>query len=353
MAKTKNTVADLTQNILPLIILKLMLEKTDEDHRMNIGEIGDLLEKRIGKPFDKKTVRKNLLELSNFLDTAGFGFTLSFDEASDRYTIDGDIQKIRKKWHIERDMTDEELQIVILSLYSLKNLSAKRTNDIVKKLTALSSDYFSSQALALEAVKQKNVRVENTLMNTTLLVKAKNERAVISFKHGKFDVRTKKFVNRGEVFKASVYYIVVDGSRIYAILHRHNGAKAAIENLRVDRMLDLRFENDEEFIPIETVDKNFSLNSHIQNGLMMFCGEYINTVFEADDSILPQVVDYFGKNVVINNENGTNTVRAKVNFKAMKLWALENLENSRVLEPEELVSDIRATIKNAQKKYAK
>lgn len=351
MAKTKNTVANFSQNILPLVILKLLLERTDCEHRLNIGEIGELLEKRIGKSFDKKTIRKNLLELSSFLDTAGFGFILNFDEFNDRYTIDGDIQKIRKRWHIERDMTEEELQIVILSLYSLKNLSAKRTNDIVKKLTALSGDYFNSQSFEIDAIKQKNGGVDSTLINTTLLLKAKNEKVVVSFKHGKFDYRTKRFVNRGEVFKASVYYLVVDGSRIYAILHRHNGAKASIENLRVDRMLDLCFENEEEFIPLKVVNKDFSLKSHIENGLMMFCGDYINTLFEVDDSILPQVVDYFGKNVVIIKEKGINLVRAKVNFQAMKLWALENLENAKVLEPKELASEIKFAIKNAKKKY--
>lgn len=353
MAKTKNTVADLTQNIVPLVILKLLIEKTDEEHRLNIGEIGYLLERRTGKHFDKKTIRRNLLELSDFLDKSDLGFTINFDESADRYTIDGDIQKIRKGWHIERDMTAEELQIVILSLYSLKNLSAKRTNDIVKKLTALSGDYFNSKALELEAIKQKNGGVENTLINTALLVQAKNEKVVVSFKHGRFDARTKRFVNRGEAFKASVYYIVVDGSRLYAVLHRHNGAKAEIENLRVDRMLDLRFEDKEAFIPLNAVDKDFSLKNHIQNGLMMFCGEYINTVFEADDCILPQVIDYFGRNVSITNENNINIVRAKVNFQAMKLWALENLENARILEPKSLVSEIKAVINAAQSKYEK
>ena len=84
----------------------------------------------------------------------------------------------------------------------------------------------------------------------------------------------------------------------------------------------------------------------------MFGGECGTVVFRAKKKILNDVIDWFGKDVRFFEETEDEiSVSVRVNYQAMKYWAMQYASFVTVTSPPSLVDEIRATIAAAAEKY--
>lgn len=101
------------KKMLNLLILKVLQEHSDGDHRLTQGEIIRLLHLQYGITCDRRSVRSNIQSLQDM------GY---------------DIATHGGCWLVERDFDDAELRILIDSVLFSRTLSTAQARRLVEKL---------------------------------------------------------------------------------------------------------------------------------------------------------------------------------------------------------------------------
>lgn len=120
-------------------ILDILKKYTDMDHRLTQAEIVDILKKEYCMVVDRKTVKRNLLNLLD-LD-CGIDYTeiIRTDEKGNDTSICTD-------WYIQREFTDAELRLLIDSLLFSKNTPYKQCKELIEKLKCIATVNVNKQA---------------------------------------------------------------------------------------------------------------------------------------------------------------------------------------------------------------
>ncbi len=85
----------------------------------------------------------------------------------------------------------------------------------------------------------------------------------------------------------------------------------------------------------------------------MFGGETETYTIQCDNSIINDVVDRFGDDIIIiDSDDETFTAVVKATTLGMRLWAIHYIEKCKVIEPEWLVNEVVEAIKKAMKNYS-
>ena len=86
--------------------------------------------------------------------------------------------------------------------------------------------------------------------------------------------------------------------------------------------------------------------------IYMFSGESGLVTFRAKKYLLNDIIDWFGGGVTFINETEEEVdVRVRVNYSAMRRWALQYALHTRILSPESLVEQVKNDIKEAYENY--
>ena len=84
----------------------------------------------------------------------------------------------------------------------------------------------------------------------------------------------------------------------------------------------------------------------------MFGGDVITAKIELlNDDAITFVVDWFGNNAKIYEDNNKIFANIKSNDNAFFFWALQYQEHIKVLSPEKMVTKIVNTLEDSIKKY--
>ena len=85
----------------------------------------------------------------------------------------------------------------------------------------------------------------------------------------------------------------------------------------------------------------------------MFSGKSTRVLFRAKLSAVDQIIDWFGSDVIFENETDTTVdVSVRVNENAMFCWLLQYGMSCEVLDPPSLRAKVRDAVNDMAKKYA-
>ena len=118
-------------------ILDILKRYTDEDHQLSQKEIGEILEREYDMKADRKSIRRNLLDLIDL------GYDVGCSQ-SVRVKSDGEEEPLLTDWYLNREFTDGELRLLIDSLLFSKHIPYSQCRELAEKLEGLSSRYFLS-----------------------------------------------------------------------------------------------------------------------------------------------------------------------------------------------------------------
>lgn len=97
----------------------------------------------------------------------------------------------------------------------------------------------------------------------------------------------------------------------------------------------------------------FNLSKHIAEHVYMYGGESVRTTIKCSQSLIGELVDWFGKSFrIVNNKDGEVTICVKCNEQSLFYWALQYGICAEVIEPKELRSRIREVVEGMSRKYA-
>lgn len=301
-----------------LYIMKILMEKTDENHAMTVNEIIKELEK-YGIKAERKSIYSDIDLLSDF------GLDIICEKG-----------KANKYFIGSRDFELPELKLLVDAVQSAKFITNKKSKELIKKIEKLTSIYEAKelhrQVVVANQVKTTN---ESIYYNVDKIYKAILQNKQIRFKY--FDYNLDKqieYKRGGEWYYASPYALTWSDENYYMIAYyeRYNG----LSNFRVDRMNTIEI-IDEKRIMCED-NKNFNLADYSKKIFRMFSGEIEKVKIQFDNSLINVVIDKFGKDVVIHKQSDDHfTITVDVIATDTFLgWLFMFGDKVKILKPEKL-----------------
>ena len=151
--------------------------------------------------------------------------------------------------------------------------------------------------------------------------------------------------------RVSPYQLILHNQRYY-LMARHEGFET-MNFYRLDRITDMQIVNKllKNIREIEGYKSGIDYKK-ISSGLpYMFTDklEYIELL--TDESVLDQVIDWFGTEVKIESEGDKYKVSLLASPAAMEYWALQYVKSVQILAPKALREQIKETLKNGVSLY--
>ena len=122
------------KKVLIINILDILKKYSDQEHRLSQKDIETILERDYSMKADRKSIKRNLMDLIDF------GYDIGYTEI-ERNGKNGDAT-ILTDWYFERDFTDAELRLLIDSILLSKSIPTNQCKELIEKLKGLSNNYF-------------------------------------------------------------------------------------------------------------------------------------------------------------------------------------------------------------------
>ena len=258
---------------------RIMTQMTDDEHFLTMPEIQAELAK-----YDVSADRKSLYDDMEALRVLG---------------IDVIGEKVGKNfyYHVGKKQFDiAELKLLVDAIQSSKFITEKKSNELIKKLTEMASDYEASQ-LKRQVVVQGRVKTMNESIYYIVddLHKAIAENKQISFSYMRWNLEKKMEPRKEKPYVVSPWALTWDDENYYMIAYDAEAGK--IKHYRVDKMknirvLEKRREGREDF-------KDFNLADYAKMNFGMFGGEKTKVKLEFDNVMVGVMIDRFGKDITI------------------------------------------------------
>ncbi len=342
------------KKLLIMNILDILKRYTDENHRLSQKEIVEILKNEYNMTADRKSVKRNIMNLIDF------GYDINYSESLRMIpSKDGGMEEsyILSDFYLEREFTDSELRLLIDGLIFSKHIPYSQCKELVSKLSGLSNQYFKARVKHISTMPDNSPQNKELFYNIDIIDEAISKHRQISFSYVSYGVdkklHTESFEDKcKKVYTVNPYQIAATNGRYYLICNYDRYDDVA--NVRLDRISDIKI-LDTPAKPqskVPEIKNGFNLPKHMAEHIYMFAGESVPVTFRAKKYIVADIIDWFGKDVEFYDETDDElTVRTTVNENAMRAWGLQYARHITVLTPQSLVDAIKADLKTAMGNY--
>ena len=312
-------------------ILQIFQKYSNREHPLKQEDIAKYLDSDYGIVIERKAISRNI----SLLREAGF-----------------EIESCRAGSYLdERDFTDAELRILIDGVLSSKHIAARYSRDLIDKLCSLSSQYFRSHVKHVYSVSQWD-KTENQALfyNIEVVDEAIEQKKQICFDYNKYGVDKK--LHKTRTHHASPYQLILHNQHYY--LMARNEYWKNIAYYRLDKITNMTMTED-RLVPITEIEgyQNGIDYKEISTALpYMYTDKPEWVEFIAEDYIIDQIIDWFGKDIRIS-KHGEKQLKISVNASpmAMEHWAMQYAGYVTVTSPQTLVETIKKRLRNAAERY--
>ncbi len=315
-------------------LMKIMAEKTDDEHSLTMPQILEELEK-----YEVSAERKSIYE--DFKDMSKLGIDI-IKEQRGRETF----------YHIAgREFELAEVKLLIDAVQSAKFITQKKSKSLISKVKNFVSEHQAKQ-LQRQIVINDRVKTmnESVYYNVDDIHTAINQNRKIKFKYYKWDI-DKKLVERhgGSYFVVSPWALLWDDENYYMIAFDDWDNK--IKHYRVDKMMYIEVGNDERAGKEEF--KNFDMAKYSKATFGMYHGEKTKVCIKFANHMCGVFIDRFGKDTLFRkiDENHSELI-ADINVSPQFFGWIFSLGNDvEIVSPKEVVNELREYTKKFIMKY--
>ena len=315
-------------------LMKIMAEKTDDEHSLTMTQILEELEK-----YEVSAERKSIYE--DFKDMSKLGIDV-IKEQRGRETF----------YHIAgREFELAEVKLLIDAVQSAKFITQKKSKSLISKVKNFVSEHQAKQ-LQRQIVINDRVKTmnESVYYNVDDIHTAINQNRKIKFKYYKWDI-DKKLVERhgGSYFIVSPWALLWDDENYYMIAFDDWDNK--IKHYRVDKMMYIEVGNDERSGKEEF--KNFDMAKYSKATFGMYHGEKTKVCIKFANHMCGVFIDRFGKDTLFRkiDENHSELI-VDINVSPQFFGWIFSLGNDvEIVSPREVVNELREYTKKFIMKY--
>lgn len=313
------------KKVLNMMILEVLEQYTDSDHRLTQQKIVELLEKNYGVPCTRQTVKNNLMLLKNM------GYDIS----------------MRGGIFLKSRLFDNaELRMLIDSVLFSRTLSGEEAERLIKKLTGLGNKYFRAKVKHVchlpKLIHSDNKQV---LLNLDVLNDAIEQERKVRFTYNSYGKDFQLHPRRKDPYIVNPYQMVANQGRYYLLCSYDAGNR--LSHYRLDYMTKLEM-LDEKVKPMDQMEdfvQGYSLPKHMEEHIYMFSGPSVQVKMRVSEHMIGALIDWFGKKFrIVQEEADKLIVSVACNKQAMRYWALQYGQYAEILEPESLRDEIREVV---------
>ena len=261
----------------PLLILRLLMENSDEAHPITMDDILTMLDKE-GIPASRKAVYRDIDSLNECgydivtLKGARFGYYMA-----------------------SRHFEPAELKLLVDSIQSSRFITTKKTSELIKKIESLTSRHegadLQRQVYVTGRVKSMNESVYN---NVDMISTAINTNSSVTFKYFDYDTSLKKVYHQeGNYYSVSPFALIWDNENYYLL--GYDEPAEMMKHFRVDKMEHISVTGQKRVGTEQFRTEDLSGYSVMHFG--MYHGELQNVRIRFRNRLAGQVIDRFGKDI--------------------------------------------------------
>lgn len=330
MAKGNN------QKLKLVYLMKILLEKTDEEHSLTMEEIIAALQ-TYGVSAERKSLYGDLEALRLYgLDIVGE-------------------QRSRTYYYrvINRQFELAELKLLVDAVQSSKFITAKKSHQLIKKIEALASAHEASQ-LQRQVFVAKRIKTmnESIYYNVDSLHSAINANAQIRFQYFQWTVdKQMKPKKDGAYYQVSPWALSWDDENYYLVAFDSEAGR--IKHYRVDKMLKIQ-QTQENREGKELFD-SFDMAVYAQKMFGMFGGSVENVTLKFPNELAGVVIDRFGKDITFRKLDEAHfSIHAEVAVSRQFLaWVIGLGPGVALLGPDSVVCRMQEEINRLSAQYSK
>ena len=356
------------KKLLIMNILDIFKKYTDENHRLSQKEICDILEKEYDMKVNRKTVRRNIIDLMDF------GYEIDYKERVRKTPAKDENGKViydpktGKKimedsyvwsdFYLDRDFTDSELRLMIDGLLFSRHIPYSDCEKLIEKIEGLSSENFSSRMKHISSLPVDKTVNKSLFLNIEIIDEAISKKKKITFKYLEYDTDKKMHIKKREdgserIYLISPYQMVAREGKYYLICNYDKYDD--ISNYRLDRITDINIINEpiKPFKSLKWSNKaGLNLSDYMKKHPYMYSSDDAQVSFRITLPMIGDVIDMFGTDVRFSDKDETGvTVSTTTNERAMEQFALNFAPDVIILRPERLRKKVVEHLKNAVKAY--
>ena len=316
-----------------MLILEILKEYSDQEHRLTQQEIIRLLKSNYDMVCDRRSVKNNVVCLREL------GYEISME---DGYYL------------LEREFDDVELLMLIDSVLFAKFLTQKQAKTLIEKLKSIGNKYFSAKVNHIINLPELRHGYNKQLMYVLDTInEAISQHKKISFVYNQYGSDFKLHPKREEKYIVNPYQMVANNGFYYLI--GNYDKYDDISHYRLDKMtcVEMLTEKVKQQNQVMGLEQGLNLPKHMAEHIYMFSGGSVTINMLVDETIIGELVDWFGNDfyVIKKRQNNQVLVRLRCNEQAFFYWTLQYGPYVEVLEPVSLRRKIAEAVSEMNEKY--
>ena len=327
------------RSALPLCILQVLKDYSDEEHPLNSGAIIQKLDADYGLRAARNAVGRNLSLLCEL------GWDISTYEENGRGAY------LRT-----RELSDVELRILIDSVLSSRYIPQEDARALIEKLAALGNHHFKRRRLrhAHSLPLWPHHRNRAFFENLERIDAAIENRKQLRFVLNSVGVNGELTPRGDRPYVVHPFAMICTNGQYYLV-----GCYGGYDNLthyRIDRMTDVAV-LDESARPIDSLPgyrdgRRFDAALYAQEHHFMFGGKPVTVVLRMSRSCAGDVLDAFGSRAAMRAlDDERMEVRVTAALEGMRFFALQFGNHCEVLSPRKLREQVMDDIKKMAERY--
>ena len=267
-----------------LYLMKYLQEHSDEEHPVSTAEIREEMARQ-GYPLLIPTLRDDIASLQH----AGYDIQIN-----EREGLPTTYSWLDRAWDLP------ELQILVDAVSSSQFLTVDMSRRLIGKLSDMAvesaRESLSPRILVSEHVKAPNTQI---LYSVQAIRGAMDLDRKISFNYMRYNMDKKQVPRYAgtpkEIYAVSPYATIWNNERYYMI--GYSDRDGEVRTYRVDRMTNVK-EMEERRVP---QPEDFNIQDYTDKVFWMYGGRESKVTLRCEQSLLDQVIDKFGRDIVIEN----------------------------------------------------
>lgn len=313
---------------------RIMLEKTDDEHFIDMVEIQKQLE-AYGVTADRKSLYNDIATLQ----------VLGID-------VIGQKEGRNFVYHVGKKQFElAELKLLVDAIQSSKFITEKKSNELIKKLTGFASNYEASQ-LKRQVVVHGRIKTMNESIYYIVddIHNAITNNRRIIFEYMQWNLQKKMERKRDKLYEVSPWALTWDDENYYLIGFDAEDDK--IKHYRVDKMRNIVFSDNRR--QGREYFKKFDLAAYAKMNFGMFGGEEVSVRLRFRNDTVGIMLDRFGKDIPIRpaDKEGWSETHVDVALSDQFLgWIFSLGTRVKITGPDDVVERFREEIQAMNELY--
>ena len=329
MAKSEN------QKLKLMYLMKILLEKTDEDHALTMPDILRELE-AYGISAERKSIYSDMECLRTY------GMDIIGEKRDQKFSY----------YVASRQFELAELKLLVDAIQSAKFITAKKSKELIKKIESFASKYeagqLQRQVFVSGRIKTMN---ESIYYNVDAIHSAIAANRQIRFQYFQWNVKKEMELRKnGAYYQVSPWALSWDDENYYLVAYDDEEEK--LKHYRVDKMLHIG--QTDEPRKGKKLFEGFDTALYAKKMFSMYAGEEEMVKIECENRLAGAIIDRFGKDIPmrkIDEEHFSVNVRVSLSFRFIH-WIMALGSGAKIVGPEYVVDMVKEEVRRLAKQYA-